>query len=164
MRLPSFVPFVTLAVFVASACASSPAPVRSAPTAEAPPAPADIAADASVDSATARVLGPNELSRVGIASVLDAGFGHFLQTIEVAPVLERGAFVGFRIVRFRAEDGRYDGIELHPGDVVTRVNGSPIERPEQALAVFQGLRVVSELRVEYTRDRERREIRFAIVD
>lgn len=118
--------------------------------------------DASADGGP--VLGPNELGRANVAAVVDQGLGRFLRTVEVTPVLERGAFVGFRIVSFRAADGRYSAIDLVPGDVVTRINGSPIERPEQALAIFNGLRVVSELRVEYTRGSERREIRFAIVD
>jgi len=123
------------------------------------------AADASTaDGGVARVLGRNELARADVSAVVDAGLGRFLRTVDVSPVLERGAFVGFRILRFRSEDGRYDAIELAPGDVVVRVNGSPIERPEQALAIFNGLRVVSELRVEYTRAGERREVRFAIVD
>jgi len=156
---------LAIVAFAVSACASGSVPAAAAPVAvEPPPVAAEPVTVESADAGTARVLGPNELSRLGVATVVDAGFGHFLQTVDVEPVLERGAFVGFRIVRFRAEDGRYDGIALAPGDVVTRVNGSPIERPEQALAVFNGLRVVSELRVEYTRDRERREIRYAIVD
>ena len=55
-------------------------------------------------------------------------------------------------------------LDLKPGDVVTRVNGHSIERPEQALKVWNGLRVASELFVEYERDGRARSLRWAIVD
>lgn len=104
------------------------------------------------------------ISRARLLPELDRGIGAFLGTVRVQGVLEQGRFVGFRIVRFHDTDGRYLHVDLAPGDVVTRVNGSPIERPEQALAVWNSLRVTSELCVEYTRNGERREIRYAIVD
>jgi len=50
------------------------------------------------------------------------------------------------------------------GDVVTAVNGFSIERPEQALSVFDSLQVASELRVAYERDGQPREIVYAIAE
>lgn len=107
---------------------------------------------------------PASISRTILLPALDAGIGRFLGTVLVEAVLERGRFVGFRIRGFRDADHHYANVDLAPGDVVLRVNGSPIERPEQALAVWNGLRVTSELCVEYLRDGTRREIRIAIVD
>ena len=90
----------------------------------------------------------------------------FLGRVATEPAREDGAFVGFRVVSI--EDALTvpdtEGLGVRPGDVVVRVNGQAIERPEQALAVWEGLRVASTLAIEYLRAGERREARFAIVD
>jgi type II secretory pathway component PulC len=104
------------------------------------------------------------IARAELLPVLDAGFGRFLQGVQTEPHLEGDRFVGFRITRMYPDDPRFSSLELQPGDTVVRVNASPIERPEQALAVWNGLRVASELVIEYRRGEEARELRFAIVD
>jgi hypothetical protein len=71
-------------------------------------------------------------------------------------------FVGFRILELKGP--RWAGIDLKPGDVVTAVNGFPIERPEQAQQAFLSLAVASELRVDYERDGQPRSLRLSIVD
>jgi hypothetical protein len=48
--------------------------------------------------------------------------------------------------------------------VVTAINGRPLERPEQAFAVFQSLAVARELRVAYERGDEPRELVYVIED
>ena len=58
----------------------------------------------------------------------------------------------------------FRGIDLKPGDVVTRVEGMPIEHPEEAIEAFRALEVASELRVDYDRDGVPRILRFRIVD
>jgi type II secretory pathway component PulC len=58
----------------------------------------------------------------------------------------------------------WSGVDLRPGDVVTSVNGFPIEHPEQAQTVFDSLDVASELRVAYERDGQPRELAYAIVE
>lgn len=128
---------------------------------------AEVAASSDQTAANPQVIAtpaPGTIPRDQLARTLDAGLGRFLGSVRVDPVLQRGAFVGFRIVAFRDPEGLYRGVDLLPGDVVVRVNGSPIERPEQALAIWNGLRVTSELCVEYVRGSERREIRYPIVD
>ncbi|MBI2897499.1 MAG: hypothetical protein HYY06_28330 [Deltaproteobacteria bacterium] len=97
-------------------------------------------------------------------TVLDAGIPRFLQSLETEPTLDGGHFVGFRLVAFFPRDARFQGVDLRGGDVVTSVNGLPIERPEHAFRVWQELRVASELRVEYLRAGARRELRYAIID
>jgi type II secretory pathway component PulC len=96
--------------------------------------------------------------------VLDAGFPRFLQKVTTEPHLHDGRFVGFRLVSFFPGDERFGDVDLKTGDTIVRVNGQPIERPEQALAVWNGLRVASQLTVEYLRADERRELRFSIRD
>jgi type II secretory pathway component PulC len=54
-------------------------------------------------------------------------------------------------------------VDLKPGDVVSGVNGFPIEHPEQAQTAFESLEVASELRVAYERDGQARELSYPIV-
>jgi len=95
---------------------------------------------------------------------LSEGPGAFLQNLSIDehPVFLGGKFHGFRIAALQGEALR--GVDLRPGDVVTRVNGFSIEHPEDAAEAFYSLRVASELRVEYERDGEPHELRFGIVD
>ncbi len=127
--------------------AEAPAP-EPAP-AEAPPPPPSV---------------EGQISRASLNVVLDAGLGRFLQGVVTEPHLEDGHFVGFRLVSLYPDDERMRSVDLVPGDVVTKVNGQPIERPEQAMRVWSSLRVASELLVDYQRDGEERQLRFAIVD
>jgi len=105
------------------------------------------------------------LRRSEVRRVMSDGLGMFLQrvTFDVEhPVFRDHHFVGFRISELNG-DG-WSGIELKPGDVVTAVNGFPIERPEQAEQAFLSLAVASELRVDYERDGEPRSMRLNITD
>ena len=83
--------------------------------------------------------------------------------IDDHPVLVGGKFHGFRIAVLR-DAAFWSGVDLRPGDVVTAVNGFPIERPEQAQTAFDSLEVASELRVAYDRDGQPKEFAYAIVD
>jgi type II secretory pathway component PulC len=104
------------------------------------------------------------IRRSAIRSVLVAGPGAFLQKISVDdhPVLSGGKFHGFRILSLRADAFR--GVDLKPGDVVTRIEGMPIEHPEEAIQAFNALQVASELRVDYERDGVARMLRYRIID
>ncbi len=144
-----------MALLAVAAC-GSPAAV-SAPTKVAPAAPAHEGGPAvALDHVLAR-------SRVH-AAVLD-GLGVFLQHVDVDdhPVMAGGRFHGFRIAALRDADF-WAGVDLKPGDVVTAVNGFPIERPEQAQTALESLDVSSELRVAYERDGQARELVYAIDD
>ena len=104
---------------------------------------------------------PGTLWREDVNAVLDGGLGRFLQQVSVDPYLEAGAFVGWEIMDLRpAED--WADVDLRPGDIVTAINGQPIERDSQALAAFESLREAKELRVAYVRDGRGRELVFAI--
>lgn len=99
-----------------------------------------------------------------LVPVLDRGLGRYLQNVETEPAFHKGAFVGFRIVSLFPGELTYASLDLRPGDTVTRVNGKPIERPEQAVAVWEELRTASSLIVDYERNGEEHQLRFAIVD
>jgi type II secretory pathway component PulC len=149
-----------LALGIAISACGGRAPSAAAPTASAgraTPAHAAAPANASMSSATA-------IRRSVVEAVLSAGPGNFLQSVAVDdhPVFLQGKFHGFRITALQGD--AWKGVDLRPGDVVTRVNGFSIEHPEDAAEAFYSLRVASELTVEYERDGEPREIRFGIVD
>jgi hypothetical protein len=107
----------------------------------------------------------SSIRRSRIRVVLGAGPGAFLQrvTLDDRAVFRAGKFHGFRVARL--DDAElFRGVDLKPGDVVTQVNGFPIEHPEEALEAFTSLEVASELRVTYERDGVPRELRYAIFD
>ena len=105
------------------------------------------------------------LPRSAVKAAVDQGLGAFLQRVELddQPVMAAGKFHGFRIANLR-DPNFWAGVDLKPGDVVTAVNGFPIEHPEQAQTAFESLQVASELKVAYDRDGKPRELVYAIVD
>ena len=142
---------LALALGACGGAAPSSAPVTSAAARPAPAAPAP--------------LDDHHLARSVVHDVVSQGLGSFLQHVDVAeqPVLAGGKFHGFRIAALR-DSPFWQGVDLKPGDVVTGVNGFPIEHPEQAQTAFESLDVSSELRVTYERDGLPRELVYAIVD
>jgi hypothetical protein len=129
-----------------------------------PKEPVGAPKPASSASTGARASRPGRLWRRDLVAVLSRGLGDFLTRLEVEPYLVGGKFRGWRVVKLRPGDPLWNGVDLAPGDVVTSVSSRPIERPEQALAVFQSLAVASELRVSYERNGASREIVYPIDD
>lgn len=129
------------------------------------PAPSTPGGEAS---ATAEVSPPEPprregaIDRAALDQVLAGGLGRFLQSVSTEPHLEAGRFVGFRVTSLAAP--YFEGVDLREGDTLVSVNGLPIERPEQALQAWEGLRVASELTLEVLRTGERRQLRFVIED
>ncbi|MGH7270295.1 MAG: serine protease [Polyangiaceae bacterium] len=143
----------------ASRVAVAPVPTTAATSAVAPQAA----------SATPQVSSGGSVTRAAIRDVLSQGLGAFLERVDVDdhPVMVGGRFHGFRIAALRhggSWSGFWTGVDLRPGDVVTSVNGFPIEHPEQAQTAFDSLAVASELRVAYERAGVRCELVYSIVD
>ena len=138
-------------------CACGGAAPTAAPVTAAAPRPAHATAPAPLDE--------HHLARSVVHDVVSQGLGSFLQHVDVAdqPVLAAGKFHGFRIAALK-DSPFWQGVDLKPGDVVVRVNGFPIEHPEQAQTAFDSLEVSSELRVDYERDGQPRALVYAIVD
>jgi S1-C subfamily serine protease len=139
-----------------TSCGSSSPP----PPAKAPPAPAPRAA-AAPKAEPQRPLGT--LYRDEVVGTVDAGLGRFLQKVEVEPSLKGGKFEGFRIVELRPPTF-WRGVDLAPGDVVTSVNGLPIERETEAYAAFMALKTSERLSVNYLRNGTQRELVYRIVE
>jgi hypothetical protein len=149
------VAFVALSALpLAVACGGSAQqtkPVAAPAAAPPPPPPA-----AKID---------HTLRRSAVHAALRAGLGAFLSKVELddQPVRQDGKFHGFRVTALH-DPSFWNGIDLRPGDVVTKVNGLPIERPEQALEAFHSLESASEVRVTVERDGAPHDIVYPIVD
>lgn len=102
------------------------------------------------------------LTRSEAKTAVERGLGAFLQhvTVDDYPVMRDGKFYGFTVRTIPADWG----VDLEPGDVVTRVNGVVPERPEHADAALRALETASSLKVEYERDGEPRSFELPIVD
>ncbi len=124
---------------------------------------AAVSEPASKPSLAAPARPPGVLYRDDVNHTVDEGLGYFLQRVTVEPEVIGGKFQGFRVVDLRPAE-YWTSVDLMPGDVVTAVNGLPIERDIDAYQAFQGLRTASELRVTLYRGGAKRELSFAIVD
>ena len=109
-------------------------------------------------------MGTDRLRRSSLKRTVDAGLGRWLQTVSVDRVLVRGRFKGWVIRSLSSDDSCYAGVDVRVGDIVTRVNGRPVERPEEALVVWTALPSSKELVVDLVRDGQPRTVRFGIVD
>lgn len=95
-------------------------------------------------------------------ATVDAGLGRFLQRVDVEAALDNGQFRGFRIVSLQPPEF-WRGVDLEPGDVVTSVNGMPIERETQAYDAFTSLKQAKKLEVSYLRGGRERKLVYSIV-
>jgi S1-C subfamily serine protease len=143
------------ALYFLTGCGSSaPEPAR-------PPSPPPLLPRAAPAPAVAAPV--TTLRRPDVVSVLDSGFGTFLQRVQVEPSLADGRFRGWAIVELRPT-GFWEAVDLKPGDVVTSVNGLPIERDTEAFDAFQSLRTAAELKVAYFREGTARALDYRIVE
>ena len=170
-----------LALGCAACGASTPAhpttPAHAAP-AQKPPAPeltADSSPPAPAESATASnapapgaelppELEAGEINRGTLSAVLSSGIGRFLQRLHAEPQLDKGRFLGWRLVSFAEGDATLRSGVLQPGDTVMRVNGQSIERPEQFKNVWDSMATSSDLVLEVQRAGKRSELHYRIVD
>jgi hypothetical protein len=148
-------------VLLFSACASAqypdiddPLPPGVKTTADSPPP--DVA------PASAVITAAGGLQRADVERVVDAGLGSFLGHVSLEPSLTAGKFNGWNIVALQPPE-LWRGVDLKPGDVVTRVNGMPIEREGQAYDAFQAVRQAGALEVSYVRHGQTRLLRYPIL-
>ncbi|MRG97095.1 serine protease [Polyangium spumosum] len=114
----------------------------------APGAPAGVG-----DKAQAKA--PDKLERETLKTVLPMGLPWLLRRVWPEEVFRDGKFAGWRLVAIPEE---WTGLDVRPDDVVTRINGKPVETPEQLWDAWTSLAVAPELRVTYERGAETKEI------
>ncbi len=139
--------------FFALACGGEPAPAKS---------PSDSVSTAPTTTAAAAPVTTTSLKRSQVKRTIAKGLGYFLQEVAVEdyPVMTGGKFRGFKI---KAITGEW-GVDLRPGDVVTRVNGMSIEHPEDADAALRSLEKAKSLKVEFDRDGKPQSLELPIVE
>jgi hypothetical protein len=120
-------------------------------------------APAAAPTCAARA-GADRLRRSALLRTIDAGLGAWLQTVSVDPMLDHGRFRGWIVRSLPSDDVCYRDVDLRENDVVTRVNGRSVEHPEDAHAVWVGLRTAPELVVDFVRAEKAHTLRFKIVD
>jgi type II secretory pathway component PulC len=102
------------------------------------------------------------ISRVELQAELQRGIGAFLRQVRTKPAIQRGRFVGWRVLELYRKRPEVRVLGLRPGDTVLKVNGRSLERPEQLKLVWDGLSQASELIVEIERAGRRCELRYVI--
>ncbi len=130
----------------------------------APPVAPKIAAKPPQQAQAPQAARPPKgaLFRQDVDAFVDGGFAQFLQRVDVEPRLVEGQFRGWSIVNLSPRDF-WTGVDLKPGDVVTRVNDLPIERETEAFDVFESLKQADSLRVAFQRDGQSRLLEYRIV-
>jgi hypothetical protein len=156
----------------ASATAPEPVGAGSSPAVREELAPVGTGfASADRPAAAARSAPPCEarrgadgLRRAAVLRTLDGGLGHWLRNVDIDPKLEHGRFRGWIIRTLPEGDACYADLYLQAGDVVTRINGRPVERPEEASDIWDGLRTSPALVIDFVRAGRPRTLRFRIVE
>ena len=104
------------------------------------------------------------IPRALLRAELTRGIGRFLQNVKTEAVLSHGHFVGWRLLALfpKRPDVHVQGIQT--GDVLVRVNGVSIERPEDFKSVWDTLETAKELVLEIEREGQPSALHYTIVD
>ena len=113
-------------------------------------------------SALAADVQAGTISRAVLKAELDRGIGRFLQHVRVQAALSRGHFVGWRLVSLFAKRPDVRVQVLAPGDVLLRVNGQSVERPDDVKAVWESLANAKEIVLDIERDGQPSTLHYAI--
>jgi type II secretory pathway component PulC len=105
---------------------------------------------------------PGVLKRAALGRLLDAGLPRWLQGVEGDRALANHRFQGWLVKSIYPDDPCYKDLDLRAGDVVQKVNGKSIEKPEQAFDVAESLRTAPSLTVDYLRDGKPRHLNIEI--
>lgn len=128
-----------------------PAAAASAPAAAAPPSGGGIQA-----------TGENEylVPRSEVDSALENMSQLFTQ-IRAVPHFEGGQSIGFRLFAIR-RGSLFDKIGLKNGDIVTSINGSPMNDPSKAVSLLQELKDARNLEVDALRNQQPLKLSYTI--
>jgi len=132
---------------VTRAAAPTPAPAPAAP----PPAPFPASP-------------PGTIPRAALREILGTSPGTFLSRVDVDAAFVGTTFYGWRVRRLFPGDARLAAIDVIPGDVVIRINGAAVERPDQFLAVWRTAPTRRDLVIELRRAGKPRTLRWTLVD
>jgi type II secretory pathway component PulC len=132
------------------------------PTAKEPTAPPASVSSPPTTTAAAVPEKTTQLKRSRVKAAIGRGVGALLRHVsfEDNPEFRNDKFYGFKI---KAVDPEW-GVDLQPGDVIVRVNGIVIERPEHADTALRALEKAPSLKVEYERAGKQALLELPIVE
>ncbi len=99
-------------------------------------------------------LGDYLIQRKDYNRMLNRGASYFIRQIQVTPVKTEDQFIGFRLDKIFPNEPYFEQGEIRVGDIVQRVNGLPIGRPEQFMQVWVGLKQQQQLVIQIIRKGE----------
>lgn len=121
------------------------------------PAPAPAPAGDGVRTAT--------LDRPALARGLAMGPPSILQQLEVTADTADQRFLGWRLVRLLdASTPLLRSLDLRPGDVLLSINGNPLSKPNELMALWTDLSAATKIECQLSRDGRPFSIVVEIVD
>lgn len=151
----------------ASTAAQAPAPAPAALAEEPlppPPQPVPAKVEPAPTQSCTMFVKTGVLRRAALVRVIEAGLPRWMQGVEGDRALANHRFQGWLIKSLYPGDPCYQEIDLRPGDVVQKVNGKSIEKPEQAFDVAESLRTAPAIVVEFLREGKPQRISITIAD
>jgi S1-C subfamily serine protease len=153
-------------LLAAAACGPRPLPAMPSdqddPNAAArvdPGTPSEVAAPTPPPTATSK----GAIAHADLLVVLDAGPAAFLGKVKPEPTFAGGRFAGWRIGAVPRGAGGFGSVDLSAGDIVLKVNGQSVERPEAFQELWDAMRFADHLTVEIDREGAAHVLDFAIV-
>lgn len=102
------------------------------------------------------------IPRSVLRAELERGIGRFLQQVRVQAAVSRGHFVGWKLVSLFAKRHDVHVQVLQAGDILLRVNGASVERPEDFKAIWDSLADAKEIVLDIERDGQPSSLHYAI--
>ena len=87
------------------------------------------------------------MSRATFDEVIELGPQRFIATLRLDPHMEKGRFLGWRIIGFAATSRLANSQNIFAGDTIISVNDEPLERPEQFMRAWEVVRNAAEVKV-----------------
>ena len=153
------------ALLLALGCATAAPPPPPIPD-EPPPVPVATRAPAPAPPSCTAFVRPGVLRRSALQRTSRGTLGAWLHDgpVLVDPLMEKKRFRGWIIRTLYPNDPCYQLVDLRPGDVVLKVNGKSIERPEAADEVFRSVGSSPALEVDFLREGAPMKLTFQIAE
>ncbi|MEZ4475081.1 MAG: hypothetical protein R3F60_30680 [bacterium] len=135
---------MTALALVYALLAAPPAPPPAAPVTAARPT---LQAAPPVDG----VVLAGSIPRAQLEAVVAAGPQRFIASVRVVPAMDGGRFLGFQLAGVQAGSPLEGSENVRIGDVVVTVNGMPVERPDQFMKAWGGLKKAERIDVKLLR-------------
>lgn len=91
------------------------------------------------------------LGRGEVEAVMARGPQPFIASLRVEAHLNKGRFIGFRILQFLPNTSLANSQSVQPGDVILSVNQESVERPEEFMRAWEVVKNADVLEVKLLR-------------